>query len=75
MVIVTKASCDVKRGALGKRSSKVNRTGSASAARPSIGIGQTMLAIILSACMANDPGVCKDYKIPLSVDIDPQSFY
>lgn len=30
-----------------------------------------MLAIILSACMANDPGVCKDYKIPLNVDIDP----
>ncbi len=29
-----------------------------------------MLAIILSACMATDPGVCKDYKIPLSVDVD-----
>ncbi len=25
-----------------------------------------MIAIILSACMANDPNVCKDYKIPLS---------
>ncbi|MBR2536059.1 MAG: hypothetical protein IKE66_08320 [Hyphomicrobium sp.] len=30
-----------------------------------------MLAIILSACLANDPGVCKDYKIPLSSDVDP----
>jgi hypothetical protein len=30
-----------------------------------------MLAIILSACMANDPGVCKDYKIALDADIDP----
>lgn len=30
-----------------------------------------MLAIILSACMANDPGVCKDYKIQLDSDIDP----
>jgi hypothetical protein len=29
-----------------------------------------MLAIILSACMANDPNVCKDYKIPLSSDVD-----
>ncbi len=30
-----------------------------------------MLAIVLSACMANDPSVCKDYKIPLSTDVDP----
>jgi hypothetical protein len=30
-----------------------------------------MLAIILSACMANDPNVCKDYKIPLADDVDP----
>jgi hypothetical protein len=30
-----------------------------------------MLAIVLSACMANDPNVCKDYKIPLDADIDP----
>lgn len=29
-----------------------------------------MLAIILSACMANDPSVCKDYKIPLASDLD-----
>lgn len=30
-----------------------------------------MLAIILSACLANDPSVCKDYKITLDTDIDP----
>jgi hypothetical protein len=30
-----------------------------------------MLAIILSACMTNDPSVCKNYKIPLDADIDP----
>ena len=29
-----------------------------------------MLAIILSACMANDPNVCKDYKIPLAAEVD-----
>ncbi|PPD00138.1 MAG: hypothetical protein CTY31_08585 [Hyphomicrobium sp.] len=29
-----------------------------------------MLAIILSACLANDPSVCRDYKIPLSSDVD-----
>jgi hypothetical protein len=29
-----------------------------------------MLAIILSACMANDPNVCKDYRIPLADDVD-----
>lgn len=29
-----------------------------------------MLAIILSACMMNEPNVCKDYKIPLSTDVD-----
>lgn len=29
-----------------------------------------MLAIILSACLANDPNVCKDYKIPLDADVD-----
>lgn len=32
-----------------------------------------MLAIILSACMANDPGFCKDYKIQLNSDADPAS--
>ena len=30
-----------------------------------------MLAIILSACLANDPNVCKDYKIPVTSDLDP----
>lgn len=30
-----------------------------------------MLSIILSACLISDPNVCKDYKIPLSNDIDP----
>lgn len=32
-----------------------------------------MLAIILSACMASNPGVCKDYKISLDPSIDPAS--
>jgi hypothetical protein len=32
-----------------------------------------MLAIIISACMANDPNVCKDYKIPISDDVDPMN--
>ena len=32
-----------------------------------------MIAILLSACMANDPNVCKDYKIPLSSDVDPST--
>ncbi|MCC0008195.1 MAG: hypothetical protein H6876_08750 [Hyphomicrobiaceae bacterium] len=30
-----------------------------------------MIAIIISACMIADPGVCKDYKIPLLSGIDP----
>jgi len=29
-----------------------------------------MIAIILSACLANDPNVCRDYKIPIDADID-----
>lgn len=29
-----------------------------------------MLAIIVSACLANDPSSCKDYRIPLDADID-----
>jgi hypothetical protein len=32
-----------------------------------------MIALIISACMVNDPSVCKDYRIPLSVDIDANS--
>ena len=30
-----------------------------------------MLAIILSACLANDPHVCKEYKISLDSGVDP----
>jgi hypothetical protein len=30
-----------------------------------------MLAIVLSACLANQPAVCRDYKIPLSEGVDP----
>lgn len=30
-----------------------------------------MLAVILSACLASDPAVCRDFKIPLSVQVDP----
>jgi hypothetical protein len=29
-----------------------------------------MLSIIISACLASNPGVCKDYRIPLAEDID-----
>jgi hypothetical protein len=29
-----------------------------------------MLAIVLSACLTNDPNVCRDYKIPIDADID-----
>ncbi len=29
-----------------------------------------MLAIILSACLAGDPQVCKDYKISVDADLD-----
>lgn len=29
-----------------------------------------MLAIIISACLVADPGVCKDYRIPLDLDVD-----
>ena len=27
-----------------------------------------MLAIIISACLVNDPNVCKDHKVPLMFD-------
>jgi hypothetical protein len=30
-----------------------------------------MLAIILSACLTNDPNVCKDYKISVDASLDP----
>ncbi len=29
-----------------------------------------MIAIIISACLAADPGVCRDYRIPLAQTID-----
>ena len=29
-----------------------------------------MIAIIISACLISDPSVCKDYKIPLMMDVD-----
>ena len=29
-----------------------------------------MLAIVLSACLTNDPNVCRDYKIPIDANID-----
>ena len=32
-----------------------------------------MLAIIISACLAQDPAACKDYRIPLSEGVDPNS--
>ena len=30
-----------------------------------------MIAIVISACLVGDPGVCKDYRIPLAYDVDP----
>jgi hypothetical protein len=30
-----------------------------------------MFAIVLSACLANDPSVCKDYRITLNSNIGP----
>jgi hypothetical protein len=29
-----------------------------------------MMTIILSACMATDPNVCKDYRLPVEGDMD-----
>ncbi len=29
-----------------------------------------MLSIILSACLVSNPGQCKDFKIPLDVNMD-----
>lgn len=31
-----------------------------------------MLTVVLSACLIGDPSVCREYKIPLSVMLDPQ---
>jgi hypothetical protein len=30
-----------------------------------------MIAIVISACLAANPGVCKNYRIPLASGIDP----
>ena len=32
-----------------------------------------MLAIVISACLAQDPAACKDYRIPLNESVDPAS--
>lgn len=29
-----------------------------------------MIAIVLSACLVGDPGVCKSHRIPLTSDVD-----
>lgn len=29
-----------------------------------------MIAIVISACLVADPGVCKDYRVPLAYDVD-----
>lgn len=33
-------------------------------------MGLRMIAIVISACLLNDPSVCKDYRIPLASGID-----
>jgi hypothetical protein len=29
-----------------------------------------MIAIVISACLVGDPHVCKDYRIPLAIEVD-----
>ena len=29
-----------------------------------------MIAIVISACLVSNPHVCKDYRVPLAVEID-----
>ena len=29
-----------------------------------------MIAIIISACLVADPGVCKEHRLPLDLDAD-----
>jgi hypothetical protein len=29
-----------------------------------------MIAIVISACLTGDPNVCRDYRIPLAVEVD-----
>jgi hypothetical protein len=31
-----------------------------------------MIAIVISACLSGDPNVCRDYRIPLAVEVDPK---
>ena len=31
-----------------------------------------MIAIVISACLVGDPNVCKDYRIPLALNVDPR---
>ena len=32
-----------------------------------------MLAIVISACLIADPGVCKDYRVPIEMETDTTS--
>jgi len=32
-----------------------------------------MIAIVISACLVGNPGVCKDYRIPLALNVDANS--
>lgn len=31
-----------------------------------------MIAIVISACLVANPGVCRDYRIPLAANVDAQ---
>jgi hypothetical protein len=30
-----------------------------------------MIAIVISACLVSNPGVCRDHRVPLAVEVDP----
>lgn len=30
-----------------------------------------MFAVVLSVCLANDPSVCRDYKLPVTIPVTP----
>jgi len=32
---------------------------------------RTLIAIVISACLIGNPNVCKDYRVPLAVEVDP----
>ncbi len=32
-----------------------------------------MIAIVISACLVGDPGVCKDYRIPLASHVNSRN--